>query len=150
MFGLREMLYEAAAWRDGPGPQFEQVMADPQVSLYIDGWPRTGDEGVVAEDDAGRRVGAAWYRLFTAEQHGYGFIDPAVPEVTVAVKRSARGRGVGRRLLEELVKRAHSNGISALSLSVEADNPAVRLYERMGFVRVGRVGNAWTMRRDLT
>ena len=146
---LREMLYEAAAWRDGPRPPVAQVMAKPRVSLYVEGWPRPGDEGVVAEDEAGHPVGAAWYRLFTNEEHGYGFVDEAVPELTVAVTRSSRGRGVGTRLLDELITRAHKNRIAALSLSVEEDNPALRLYDRIGFVRVGRDGNAWTMRRDV-
>jgi ribosomal protein S18 acetylase RimI-like enzyme len=146
---LREMLYEAAVWRDRPHLPFKQVLANPRVALYVDGWPRPGDEGVLAEDETGRKVGAAWYRLFTDEEHGYGFVDQAVPEITVAVNPMCRGRGVGTRLLEELIKRALESRLSALSLSVEEDNPAVRLYERMGFVRVSREGNAWTMRRDL-
>ena len=33
-----------------------------------------------------------------------------------------------------------------MSLSVEEDNPALRLYERVGFVPAGLVENAWTMR----
>jgi len=40
-------------------------------------------------------------------------------------------------------------GGAPVSLSVETDNPAVRLYERFGFVRVGYVGTAWTMLRML-
>ena len=90
---LREMLYEAAAWRDNPHLPFEQVMANPRVAQYINGWPRPGDEGVVAEDETGQQIGAAWYRLFADDEHGYGFVDQAVPEITVAVKPPCRGRG---------------------------------------------------------
>jgi GNAT superfamily N-acetyltransferase len=143
------MLYEAATWRKPHHLSLEQVVASPRIALYIDGWPRLGDEGVVAEDGARQSIGAAWYRLFSVDEHGYGFIDPAVPEITVAVKRLYRGLGIGTRLLDELSNRASEKGISALSLSVEEDNPAARLYERIGFIRVGREGNAWTMRRDL-
>ena len=62
---------------------------------------------------------------------------------------SWRGRGVGRSLLGALIARARAEGHAALSLSVEVDNPALRLYEHAGFTRVGQVGNAWTMRLDL-
>ena len=43
---------------------------------------------------------------------------------------------------------ARAARVGALSLSVEQDNPALRLYERFGFVSVARVGNALTMRLD--
>jgi [ribosomal protein S18]-alanine N-acetyltransferase len=56
---------------------------------------------------------------------------------------------VGTSLLRSLVSLARSERYEAISLSVERGNPALRLYKRLGFVRVRRVGNAWTMRLDL-
>ncbi|MGH2971459.1 MAG: GNAT family N-acetyltransferase [Gaiellaceae bacterium] len=126
------MLYEAFNWRTGSGA------LPPEAEKYIVGWGRPGDLGVVADDD----VGAAWVRLFTREDHGYGFVAPDVPELSIGVAQEARGRGVGTALLEELLSR-----VGTVSLSVETDNPAVRLYERFGFVRVGYVGTSWTMQR---
>ena len=40
-------------------------------------------------------------------------------------------------------------GYRAVSLSVEPDNPARRIYERAGFVRCGTEGGSWTMIADL-
>ena len=58
---LATMLGEAAVWRpDKPTPTAEQVMADQRYALYLAGWPRQGDYGVVAEQHG--PVGAAWYR----------------------------------------------------------------------------------------
>jgi ribosomal protein S18 acetylase RimI-like enzyme len=145
---LREMLVEAVAWRPEACSSIEAARATPQVVLYIEGWGRRGDAGVIAEED-GELLGAGWYRLFTDDEHGYGFIDSAVPEITLAVRAHARRRGVGTSLLHALVSRARTEDHGAVSLSVEEDNPAMRLYERFGFTRVGRVGNAWTMRLDL-
>jgi ribosomal protein S18 acetylase RimI-like enzyme len=65
------------------------------------------------------------------------------------VSSQARGCGVGTSLLAELLARVEAAGHPAVSLSVETDNPAVRLYERFGFVRVGYVGTSWTMQRIL-
>ena len=148
---LREMLYEAFSWRPGlSSPPFAEALSNPAISLYVEDWGRPGDAGVIAEADTGGLVGAAWYRLFTTGEHGYGFVAPPVPEITIGVRPSDRGRGTGTLLLAALIDRARREHHASLSLSVEEDNlPAVRLYERLGFSRVGRVGNAWTMQRDL-
>jgi ribosomal-protein-alanine N-acetyltransferase len=45
-----------------------------------------------------------------------------------------QGRGVGRVLLAELVRRAEAHGVDAVLLEVRADNVAGRrLYDRAGF-----------------
>jgi ribosomal protein S18 acetylase RimI-like enzyme len=56
---------------------------------------------------------------------------------------------VGTALLDALIVQARQAGVGALSLSVEEGNPAARLYERLGFVRIGRTGSAWTMLLEL-
>ncbi|GGL36923.1 GNAT family N-acetyltransferase [Phycicoccus endophyticus] len=54
----------------------------------------------------------------------------------LAVSPSARGRGVGRLLSDECVRRARADGCAALVLSSGSwMHAAHRLYERMGFVR---------------
>jgi ribosomal protein S18 acetylase RimI-like enzyme len=141
---MREMLFEAAHWRAGRSrPTIEETIANPEIARYIEGWGRTGDAGVVAVD-GGRRIGAAWYRLFTSDRPGYGFVDERTPELTVGVVAGARGQGVGTALVRALLAEARAAGFEAISLSVEPGNAAVRLYERAGFARVGGTG-AWTM-----
>ena len=146
---LESMVLEAAAWRPGAArPAIADMLAEPGLAVYIAGWARPGDAGVIAELD-GKRIGAAWYRRFSDVAHGYGFLDSSIPELAIAVDPLCRGRGVGTSLLHALVARARADGHAALSLSVEIDNPALRLYEDAGFTQVGHVGNAWTMRLDL-
>lgn len=54
----------------------------------------------------------------------------------LAVKESARGRGVGRALVAACADRARAAGLVCLRLSTQSDmDAAQRLYERMGFVR---------------
>ena len=138
------MSYEAATWRPGPRPPAESVLADPAIARYLRDWGRDGDSAWIAEEGESP-VGAAWYRLFPPDDPGYGFVAADVPELSIAVVPEARGRGVGTLLLERLVSDARDRGFRALSLSVEEDNPAVRLYERAGFSRVPSDGGAWTM-----
>lgn len=105
---------------------------------------------LIGEGRDTRMLGAAWYRRFSAEVPGYGFIDADTPELAIGVVAVARGQGVGSALLVALVDAARHDGYRALSLSVERTNPALRLYQRLGFVPVGTNGDAWTMRADLT
>jgi ribosomal-protein-alanine N-acetyltransferase len=57
---------------------------------------------------------------------------------TVAVAPAAQGSGVGARLLAALLDEADRRDEAAVLLEVRADNePAIRLYERHGFERLG-------------
>ena len=69
---------------------------------------------------------------------------------SVYVRRDARGRGVGRRLLERLVLDSEEAGIWTLQAGIFPENRAsLVLHERCGFrivgirERLGRLGGAW-------
>jgi GNAT superfamily N-acetyltransferase len=47
-----------------------------------------------------------------------------------------RGRGIGAALLRLIEARARALGATAVRMRVVADNPALRLYERLGYARV--------------
>jgi GNAT superfamily N-acetyltransferase len=147
------MLYEAAYWNpERPRPPKEEFSSkEPKLARYLEGWGGPGDDAVVAVDlFNGHRLGAAWYRLMSSEEPGYGFVDDSTPEIALAILPDHRGRGIGGALLEEIRDVARSRGYEVLSLSVEHGNPALRLYERSGFVRLFETEDAWTMKVDLS
>jgi ribosomal-protein-alanine N-acetyltransferase len=58
--------------------------------------------------------------------------------LTLAVAPAARGRGLGRALLQTAINRAEEMGAQAVFLEVGADNPhALALYAGLGFAKVG-------------
>jgi len=57
----------------------------------------------------------------------------------IALAPAFRGRGIGSELLRSLIAEAEGSA-RTLSIHVEADNPARRLYERLGFRPAGEHG----------
>jgi GNAT superfamily N-acetyltransferase len=139
---MRSMLAHAYAWRVS---HFE---ADIPLTRYVDNWGRAGDVALMATE-TGHRVGAAWFRLFPADTPGYGFVDESTPELTISVVPSRRRHGVGNELLDALLDRAREEGHGTVSLSVEADSPAVKFYERHGFEAVREHEGGLVMQRAL-
>ena len=140
------MLFEAFFWdATVQRPAFDEFRQRPEFTTLLAGWGRHGDRGLLA-DDRGRLIGGAWYRLWTPDSHSYGFVDATTPEVGLAVCQADRRRGVGRALLRELIALAREDRFPALSLSVSPFNPALALYESVGFTKVGESGTSWTLR----
>ncbi|AFC33880.1 GNAT family N-acetyltransferase [Paenibacillus mucilaginosus] len=141
---LWDMLYAMIHIPENKPPK-EVLLADPGIRSCLDGWGRPGDSGWIARTADGQPAGTAWYRLYTAEKPGYGFVDERTPELSVAVLPGLEGQGIGTQLLSHLIAEAAAAGYPALSLSVDPSNAALRLYERLGFVRTGESGTSWTL-----
>ncbi|UFU07437.1 GNAT family N-acetyltransferase [Ruania halotolerans] len=151
---LVDMLLAAFNWTGEERYTRKQILKDKSTSLYVAGWQREGDLGVIAVDLAGPSglqipVGAAWVRRFPARNPGFGFVAEDVPELSVAVLSHHRGRGIGSGLIRSLAPRLAGAGITRVSLSVEHGNPARALYERLGFTAVTEQEGATTMVADV-
>jgi ribosomal-protein-alanine N-acetyltransferase len=72
---------------------------------------------------------------------GFAGIWIAVDEAhvtNIVVKKSNRGCGIGSLLLENLISMVKSLNLKSLTLEVnETNKPAIKLYEKYGFKRVG-------------
>jgi GNAT superfamily N-acetyltransferase len=130
---LWTLLRDAALEANLPPLSPENASLHP-FGKYLSGWPRPNDGTFVAFLLDGTPIGAAWYRLFPSDAPGYGFIAADIPEVTIRLHALYRRQGAGGALLDSLAALARQRGFAALSLSVDRQNPAQRLYLRHGYV----------------
>ena len=107
------------------------------------------DLAAIAEDSDGV-VGASLCRLFTADDHGHGYVDDETPELAVAVWDGRRGEGIGTRLMDAIEDFARKAGFAQMSLSFDSDNPARRLYERLGYEQLSEDDDGVRMLKALT
>jgi [ribosomal protein S18]-alanine N-acetyltransferase len=123
--------------RTADAADLDAIMDIERASFAASAWERDtmraelGSEWgryIVAVDGEGRALGYAGLRAVGAE----GDVQ------TIAVAAEARGRGIGRALLAELLAEAGRRGVRELFLEVRADNPVARaLYESVGFREIG-------------
>ncbi|MBD3225520.1 MAG: GNAT family N-acetyltransferase [Caldithrix sp.] len=148
---LQDMLYEAVFWStDQERIPKEDLFIVPEISkLLKDFFRRSGDYSLIATDEKEIPIGAAWYRFYTNEDHGFGFVDSSTPELGISMVEKYRGKGIGKELMTRLLENAKSRGIKNISLSVDPKNHALHLYEALGFKKVSESGTSWTLLKDL-
>lgn len=122
---LWEMLYQALYVPPGQPPLSRDLIQSPELRPYVEGWGGLSDIGWLALDDE-IPVGAVWFRLLVGTNRGYGYVDDTTPELSIAVLPEYRGQGIGTMLLRQLLELSPLP-YSAISLSVDAENPARRL-----------------------
>lgn len=143
---LLEMLYESIHMEKEKKPPLEELLNTYELKKYHQNWGRKGDKALIAVDNTGTPAGAVWYRLFSGEERGYGYVNDDTPEIGIAIKKEARGIGLGTKLMHSIIEEAKESGYKELSLSVDVDNSnAVDLYLGLGFVEVEEEGTSITM-----
>ena len=142
-------MYQGLFVEEGQEPFPPDVVHRPEIARYIKDWGRAGDLGFIAEDArSSEPIGAVWSRLSSADDQGFAYIDEETPELGIALRPEYRGQGIGTALLKHLLESA-KNLYPAISLSVSPNNPAMRLYERLGFVTVDVRNEYPVMKREL-
>ena len=142
---LEEMVYQAIFVREGEVRPSREILKEPPLQKYTENWGRHGDIGFIAIDRNGTPIGAIWTRLFNENNATFGYINDATPVLTMTILPEHRGAGTGTTLLHTLMEKLKEDDYPALSLSVDPDNPVLRLYERCGFEKVGVNGTSWDM-----
>ena len=118
-----------------------QVMAAAFDPRFGEAWTRSQCAGILPM--AGVSLTLAWDHA-DGRPLGFSLFRTIADEselLLIAVAPDSRGRGVGRQLLDEFVRRAKSSGATRLHLEVRDGNPAVAVYQKAGFSPVRRRRN---------
>lgn len=125
---------DQVAWEEGAREQFLGAQFDAQSTHYLKYYP--GAEFFIIER-AGRPVG----RLYLHRQ------PRDIRIMDIALIPAARGQGIGTTLLNQILREGDAAG-KIVSIHVEKFNPALRLYERLGFRPVADRGAYWLLERS--
>lgn len=146
---LEDFLYEAVYVAEGFEGEVPRsiVHDDPKCRAAFEGFGTLPDDRAVVAVVSGEVVGACWVR--TTDE--YGHIDDATPSFSISLYRPYRGQGIGSAMMRTLLEELHDAGYERASLSVQKANPALRLYERLGFGIVGDGADdtEWLMVKEL-
>ena len=118
---------------DSFDPCFGEAWTAPQCAGLM---PMPGVWLTLAKDAGGEPLGFALGRVVLREAE----------LLLLAVRRDRQGQGVGQLLLDRFMLNATTKGVDKLHLEVRDGNHAIKLYQRAGFVEVGRRKNYYTGR----
>ena len=142
---LKAFLYEAIFIPEGAAPPPADIVEKPELRVYTyDFGTRRGDHCLVAAV-GDHVVGAVWTRIMD----DYGHIDDETPSFAISLYKEYRGRGIGTRLMREMLSLLRAQGFRRASLAVQKANDAVRMYQRLGFRTVDENQEEYIMVYDL-
>ena len=134
---LEDMLYEAIYQPDETNLISREIIKLPEISVYIDNFgQKENDYCLVAELD-GKIIGAVWTRILAGKIKGYGNIDDKTPEFAISLYREYRKQGIGTLLMKSMILYLAKKGYSQTSLSVQKENYAWKMYQKLGFEVIG-------------
>lgn len=136
-------------------------LAALHAHAFRHGWPATEMEALITDPTVTTIVAREGRTPFSRRPVGFVMVRAAADEaeiLTVAVSPKRRGRGIGRLMMDEVIRRLYFMRVASLFLEVDESNAsALALYRRLGFREVGRranyysggTANALVMRADL-
>ena len=142
---LNEFLYQAIYLPEGTEPPGREIIQEPDLQVYIQNFGRNEWDLALGAETEDRIVGAVWVRIV----YDYGHIDDSTPSLAISLLPAFRGHGIGSALLQKMLDLLREKGCRAVSLSVQTDNYAKRLYEREGFRTIRIHGSEAIMRCEL-
>ncbi len=141
---LKEFLYEAIFQRDEKDLAPFDIIQKPELSVYIDNFGKPDDHCLVAEVDE-KIVGAVWTRILSGDVKGYGNTDNTTPEFAISLYKEFRNKGIGTKLMLNMLQLLKDKGYSQASLAVQKDNYAVKMYKSLGFEIVKELTEEYLM-----
>ena len=141
---LSSFLYDAIFVRPGETSPPYSIVEKEELKVYTENFGSKKDDHLLYAEEDGKIVGCVWVRVMD----DYGHIDDETPSLAISVKKEYRNRGIGRRLMEEILSLLYSLGYRRTSLSVQKENYALRLYQSLGYRTHSDKGEEYIMVKD--
>lgn len=126
---LDTFLYYAIYIPEGITPPPFEIIKQPELQVYIERFgEQDGDICLVAEFDS-KIVGAVWVRIM----NDYGHISDDMPSLAISLLPEYRGKGIGTALMQSMQEIVSKQGYKGISLSVQKQNYATKMYRKLGF-----------------
>ncbi|MDE5770436.1 MAG: GNAT family N-acetyltransferase [Ruminococcus sp.] len=125
---LDDFLYEAIFIPNGIQPPPKSIIEKPELQVYVENFGKKDDYCMVAEID-NKIVGAVWVRIMD----DYGHINDNTPSLAISLYKDFRGQGIGTALLDSILSLLKSENYEKVSLSVQKENYAYKMYLKAGF-----------------
>lgn len=138
---LKDFLYEAIFIPDGVELPVREIIEQPELKLYYEGFGTGRADYCIVADDEGKVVGAVWTRIM----NDYGHIDDETPSFAISLYKEYRGQGIGTKLMEEMLDLLKEKGYERASLAVQKANYAVKMYKNVGFKTVDENAEEYIM-----
>ena len=129
---LKDFLYEAIFIPEGMEPPPREIIEQPELKLYYDGFGIGEADFCIVADDEGKVIGAVWTRIMNDSGH----VDEETPSFAISLYKEYRGQGIGTKLMKEMLSFLKEKGYKRASLAVQKANYAVKMYENVGFKAV--------------
>ena len=130
---LDNMLYEAIYLPEGHEPFPRNITQKPEINVYIERFGSKKDDYCLVADLKGQIIGAVWVRILDGIIKGFGNVDGSTPEFAISVLKKFRNKGIGTLLMQEMIKYLKEQEYTQASLSVQKENYAVKMYQKLGF-----------------
>ncbi len=126
---LKDFLYEAIFIPEGVKPPAREIIEQPELKLYYENFGNGKADHCLVADDNGRVIGAVWTRIM----NDYGHVDDDTPSFAISLYKEYRGKGIGTKLMEQMLELLRNKGYNKASLAVQKANYAVKMYKNVGF-----------------
>ena len=126
---LNDFLYEAIFIPEGVEAPDRSIINQPELQVYVSDFGDKKDDICFVAEVENNVIGAVWVR----DMNDYGHIEAGVPSFAISLYKEYRGYGIGTKLMEKMLEELKIRGYKKASLSVQKENYAARMYQKLGF-----------------
>ncbi len=126
---LDNFLYEAIFIPKGMDKPPREIINNEELQVYVKNFGDYHDDICLVALLDNKIIGACWTRIM----NDYGHIDNNTPSLAISLYEEYRGKKIGTKLMENMLQLLRKKGYKQISLSVQKDNYAVKMYQRVGF-----------------